>query len=118
MANELTTFESNVKTRLNEIIADLIPQEKLDELIKKEVMYFENTELPKLVKKVLEEQYRVIIKAELEKTGCAKFEYDSSGNMLASKMVSQLIVELAPTILSNMIGYHVNMAVNQMRNSF
>lgn len=99
---QLASFEDSVKERLKGIVADLIPEERWDEIVHATVRSFETHDLPKLIKAELEAQYKKAIQAEF-----AKPEWQSkwnNGTQEASVAVQKLIMEAAPTILASMIG--------------
>lgn len=98
----IVTFEDSVKERLKSIVADLIPEERWDGIVRATVQEFERTDLPKLIKAELTEQYKKAIAAEF-----AKPEWQptwSNAGQEASPMLKQLIIEAAPAVLAQMIG--------------
>lgn len=116
MSNTLpATFEQRVKERISETIADLIPAEELDALVKAQVAHFQREELPKMIKAEITEQFKAAIKAEF-----AKPEYQPTwgkhGGMGASQAVKTLIEENASAVLNSLIGGMVQMTVQSMSN--
>ena len=100
--SELVTFENSVKERLKSIVADLIPEERWDEIVRSTVRDFEKTDLPRLIKAELTEQYKAAIAAEFTKP-----EWQttwSNGAPDASEALKKLLVEAAPIVLASMIG--------------
>ena len=59
------TFEENVKNKLKGMVADLIPEDRYDQIVEKAISDFENVELPKLIKSMLTEKYKALILEEL-----------------------------------------------------
>ncbi len=117
MSTSVATFESNVKDKLMGIISDLIPEEKLDQLIKMQVAEFERNELPKLVRKLLSEYYTEVIKQQMLDGKYLEIVYNPDGTPIATEAIKKLIVEMAPDILANMIGVNIQYAVEHMKNT-
>jgi hypothetical protein len=100
--NDLVRFEDRVKERLRDIVADLIPEDRFDQITSDAVRKFEREDIPKLVNAELTEKYRALIRAEFEKP-----EWQSRWNGVeqqASEMVQKLLVEAAPLVLASMLG--------------
>lgn len=100
--NAVVTFEDSVKERLKSIVADLIPEERWDGIVRATVQDFEKNDLPKLLKNELTEQYKKAIAAEF-----AKPEWQATwnnGGQGASEALQRLLVEAAPLVLASMIG--------------
>jgi len=109
-------FEDAVKARLKGIVAELIPEDRWDELVRRSVLEFEQEELPKLVKSELADMFKAqILKALSSPDFHAK--YGSDGRQMASDMVSKLIQEQAPLILAQVIGASVQATVWQLQNN-
>jgi hypothetical protein len=112
--NAVQTFEENVKKRLKDIVAELIPEDRWEALVRSTVLEFEKTDLPKLIKAELEKKYSEAIRVEFAKdewqpawstTGCG-----------ASEAVKKLLIEAAPLVLASMFGNAMESAVQDMRN--
>lgn len=100
--NAVVTFEDSVKERLKSIVADLIPEERWDAIVRDTVRVFERDDLPRLIKAELTEQYKKAIATEF-----AKPEWQqtwSNGGPDASEAVKKLLIETAPMVLASMIG--------------
>jgi len=114
--NTPVKFEDAVKARLKGIVAELIPEDRWDELVKRSVQEFEQQELPKLVKSELTEMFKAQIQAQLASPDY-QAKYGIDGRLLASDMVSKLIQEQAPLILAQVIGGSVQATIWQLQNS-
>jgi hypothetical protein len=116
MSNLPATFEQRVKERISETIADLIPAEELDQLVKAQVAHFQRTELPEMIKTLIRAQFQAAINAEFEK-GEYKGIWQSNGHLGASEAVSKIIQENAGAVLQSLIGGMVQMTIQQMQNN-
>lgn len=111
--NAVVTFEDSVKERLKSIVADLIPEERWDGIVRATVQDFERNDLPKLIKAELTEQYKKAIAAEF-----AKPEWQSTwsnGEYGASEALKKLLVEAAPMVLASMIGGAMQSVTQQLQ---
>jgi hypothetical protein len=111
--NAVVTFEDSVKERLKSIVADLIPEERWDGIVRATVQDFEKNDLPKLLKNELTEQYKKAIAAEF-----AKPEWQatwSSAGPEASAALKKLLVEAAPMELASMIGGAMQSVTQQLQ---
>lgn len=102
MSEQLMTFEDSVKARLKGIVAELIPEERWDGLVKKAVEEFEKKDLPLLVKDELVARYKKAIQEEFAKPEW-QATWDGAGPS-ASPKLKAMLVEVAPLILAAMIG--------------
>ncbi len=112
---EVVTFEDSVKERLKSIVADLIPEERWNEIVRFTVQDFERNDLPRLIKAELAEQYKKVIAAEF-----AKPEWQATWNngvLGTSKALEKLLVEAAPMVLAAMIGGAMQSVTQQLQNS-
>lgn len=111
----IVTFEDSVKERLKSIVADLIPEERWDGLVRTTVQDFEKSDLPKLIKTELTEKYKKAIAAEF-----AKPEWQATWNNgapAASAALNKLLVEAAPMVLASMIGGSMQVVLQQLQYS-
>lgn len=111
----IMTFEDSVKERLKSIVADLIPEERWETIVRATVREFETKDLPALVKTELANKYKEIITAEL-----AKPEWQGRWNMVgpeASEVVSKMLIDAAPLILASMIGGQAQQLVSNLQYS-
>lgn len=115
MTNEVSTFEASVRDRLKSIVAELIPEDRWDAIVHSTVQQFETIDLPKLIKAELEARYREVIRDEFNKPEWVS--YWSDGQEQASQKVKELMVEVAPYILSSMFGGAMQQIVSQIRYS-
>lgn len=96
------TFEDSVKERLKSIVADLIPEERWDGIVKVTVQEFEKNDLPKLIKAELADQYKKAIAAEF-----AKPEWQATwenGQQAVPAALRKMIVDAAPLVIASMVG--------------
>lgn len=110
---QLISFEDSVKERLKNIVADLIPEDRWDEIVHSTVRRFETVDLPKLITAELEAQYKQVIAKEF-----AKPEWRAKWNgahQSASDAVKQLLIEAAPAVLAAMIGGSMQSVVQQLQ---
>mgnify|MGYP001613329627 CR=1 len=102
MNTSVMTFEDSVKAKLKGIVADMIPEDRWDAIVRATVADFEKNDLPKLVKAELTEQYKAAISAEFSKPEWSGTWTDAQ--MQASAKVQEILVASAPLILASMIG--------------
>lgn len=110
--NNITTFEDNVKLKLKGIVAELIPEEQWDKIAIDTINEFKRVDLPKLIKTLLHEEYKILITKELNSE---RFRSTWDGTAHASDAVKKLIEESAPQILSAIIGGSIQTVVEQLR---
>ncbi len=103
MGNELVAFEESVKNRIKEIVAELIPEEKCDGIVRSTIAQFETVELPKLVNTELIKIYSKVIHDEFNKPEWI-IQYNNDGKTIASEMVTKIATESAHIVIANMIG--------------
>lgn len=111
--NAVVSFEDSVKQRLKGIVAEMIPEERWDGIVRATVEDFERNDLPKLVKAELMEQYKKAIASEF-----AKQEWQATwnnGNQGASEALQKLLVEAAPMVLASMIGGAMQSVTQQLQ---
>lgn len=111
--NAVVSFEDSVKQRLKTIVADLIPEERWDGIVRATVREFEKTDLPSLVREELTAQYKVAIAAEF-----AKPEWQARwGNVgqEASPALQQMLIDAAPSVLASMIGGSMQQLIQQLQ---
>lgn len=101
--NAVVSFEDSVKQRLKTIVADLIPEDRWDAIVRATVQDFERNDLPKLVKAELSEQYKKAIAAEFAKPEWVP-TWSNAGRQGASEALQKLLIEAAPMVLASMIG--------------
>ena len=107
------TFEDSVKERLKSIVADLIPEERWDDIVRATVQDFERNDLPKLVKAELSERYKKAIADEFGKP-----EWQAawnSGGPAASEALKKMLIEAAPLVLAAMIGGSMQSVSQQLQ---
>lgn len=114
--NAVVSFEDSVKERLKSIVADLIPEERWDGLVRLTVAEFERTDLPKLVRAELAEQYRKAIALEFAKPEW-QAKWSQEGSQCVSAAVSKMIVDSAPLVLASMIGGSVQNVVSHLQSA-
>lgn len=101
-SNLPTTFEDTVKAKLKSIVADLIPEERFDAIVRAAVTDFEKNDIPKLIREELTSQFKAQITTEF-----CKPEWQAmwlNGQQQASEAIKNMIIEAAPMILANMIS--------------
>lgn len=111
----VTTFEERVRQKLHEVVADLIPPERYDQIVRDAIRQYEQVDLPKEVKRQLDERFRKEIAAELDKPEW-RGVYDN-GRMGASEAVHKLLVDAAPLMLAAMMGSVSQDLLMQFRNN-
>lgn len=105
MSTELTAFEDRVKQRLKEVVASLIPEDRLDLLTRQVVKEFEEKALPDLIRAELRKKYQEWVNLEFGKPEWQP-QWDGS-KQVASEMVRKIIVESSGDILQGIIGHVV-----------
>lgn len=113
MTTSITTFEDNVKTRIKNIVAELIPEDKFNDIVSRAVTEFETKDLPALVKSELSAQYKSIITAELSKPEWNDIWTGSSVGV--SENVKKLLVDAAPLMLESMMSSFAQQVVSNLR---
>ncbi|HLP99167.1 MAG TPA: hypothetical protein VK149_12065 [Sideroxyarcus sp.] len=102
MNTQVTTFEDGVKNRLRGIVAELIPEDRYNELVRQAIVDFERSTLPSIVRTELTEMYKVKIREEFAKPEwCAKY---GGINPEAGDALKAMLVELAPLMLAQMMS--------------
>lgn len=115
MSNEIVKFEDRVKERVKAIVADLIPEDKWQEIVDNSIVQFEKVDLPKLVNAELAEFYKAKIQEEFQKP---RWQQRWNGNEnLASEMVEKLIIEAAPQVMARIIGNTIQDVLYQLKNA-
>lgn len=110
MSNNLpTTIQDNIKERIKLIVGELIPEEVYNEIVTKTTEDFLKNDLPKMVKEELAGMYREKIKEEVYKPEW-QTRYNQYGPMMSDK-IKEIIVECAPMMLANMMGYAAQQVV-------
>lgn len=113
----LMTMEDRVKERLKEIVAELIPEDRWDQIVQTTVEQFEKYDLPKLVKKNLEDWFNARMREELAKPEW-QAKWTNTGGQVASDAVKKLLEEAAPNLLAAMIGSVSQHVVQNFANQF
>lgn len=113
MTAALTSFEDGVKMRIKSIVADLIPEDRWNDIVLSTVRSFEKDDLPKMVKKLLEEEYKKVIATEFAKPEWR--ETWTNGSTGASEAVKTIIIDSAPLILASLIGGSMQSLVQQLQ---
>lgn len=111
---QVVTFEDSVKEKLKSIVAELIPEERWDGIVKATVADFEKNDLPRMIKNILSEKYKKVIEEELSKT-----EWQShwnNGQAEVSDNVKRLIIESAPLVLAGLFGNAMQDTLAYLRN--
>lgn len=109
----VVSFEDNVKRRMKDMVADLIPEERWATLVASTISDFEKIDLPKLIKEELAAKYRVAIANEF-----AKEEWQakwSAAGQMASPAVQKLLVEAAPAVLASMLNGAAQSVIQQLQ---
>ena len=100
--NTPVSFEDAVKTRLKDIVADLIPEERWQALVEKSIKDFETNTLPKIINDELVAMYKEAIKVEFAKPEWqSKWEH---GTYCAGEKIKTMLVEAAPLMLAGLLG--------------
>lgn len=116
MSGQIATLEQRVKERVQETIANLIPEDELGRLVEEQVAHFRRNKLQEMIANQIREQFEAVVKEELKKP-----EYQETwgmGGPAASAIVQQVIKESAGDILNAMIGMHAQQIVNRMRTGY
>ena len=113
--DKVVTFEDSVKERLKSIVAELIPEDRWDSIVKATVADFEKNDLPKIIKAELAEKYEKMIVSELSKPEWQN-NWSSNGQQFVSDKIKELIIESAPLILAGMVGNAMQDTLAHLRN--
>lgn len=109
------SFEDAVKQRLKSVVAELIPEERWDDIVRKTVEQFEKSDLPKIVRDELIIKYREMIKEEFSKPEWVG-QWAQDTNELVSEKVRQLIIESAPLVFASMMQGAMHSVMQDFRN--
>lgn len=99
--SDLQTFEARIKEKLKESIADLIPAEKLDAIVRATVAEYTSKDLPALIKNELATQYKTAIAAEFSKP---EWRETWSNGQSISPALKQILIDAAPLLLASMMA--------------
>lgn len=110
--SQVITFEDSVKLRIKSIVAELIPEERWEGIVRDTVQQFERVDLPGIIKAELSAHYQAAIKAEFAKPEWqAKFGLAGTE---ASEAVRKILIDAAPAVLASMIGAAMQNVQQQM----
>lgn len=117
MSGQVATLEQRVKERVQETIANLIPDDELARLVEAQVQHFRANKLQELIQNAIRDKFSEAIRAEFSKPEWAP-TWSQFGGVGASEAVKQIIEQSAGAILSNIIGSAVHMTLSQMQRHF
>ncbi len=113
--NALASFEDNVKAKLKNMVAELIPDERFNLLVHESIRDFEENHIRDLVKKELTKHFEAMVREEMGRPEW-QAQWGNSGQVLASDVIRKLITENSGTILANMMSRVVEDMVFQLNN--
>lgn len=109
-------FESAVKAKLKDTIADLIPEDRWDFIVEGTTREFLEKDLPQMVKNELAARYTKAIKEVLDGPEWQS-KWDSKTNtQAASEMVKKLAVDAAPLVFEQVIANVLQSQLYSLRN--
>lgn len=111
--SNIMSFEDSVKLKLKSVVADLIPEEKWNQIVYTTVMEFEKKDLPELIRKELIVKYKEAIAVEFSKPEW-QAKWGMAG-MEASPALQKMLLDVAPLILTSMIGASVQTTLSQLQ---
>ena len=114
MSTDLVKFEEGVKSRVKQIVGELIPEPMYDSIVQRAIQDFKDIDIPKIVKAELEAHYRAKIKEALQSADWVG-HWNNSSQELASEMVKKILIAAAPEIFANFVGASAQQIVNQLR---
>jgi len=120
MSTEITSMASlqdKVKERIKASFLDLIPPEMWEGLVQAQLHEFTKVELPKLVKAEAEARLKVLLGAEFTKSEWQARWVGGSTGELASSMVTNILKEVAPELVSALFGGMAQRVVSDIRNN-
>lgn len=112
--NAVVSFEDSVKQRMKAMVADLLPEDRWNDLVASTITSFEKVELPKLIREELAQQYRAALAQEFAKPEW-QARWSSVGGAEASPIVQKMLVEAAPLVLASMMGGAAQAVVSQLQ---
>lgn len=118
MAEEKTavvSFEERAKEKMKEIVVDLIPDDRYEQIIRASVAEFERNDLPRLINAELTERYKKLIFDELNKPEYQEI-WTPAGKQVSEKL-KEIIIESAPLILASLINSQAQMLLANFRDS-
>ncbi len=113
--SSVVTFEDSVKARIKSIVADLIPEDRWEAIVRSTVSSFEKDDLPKLIKSMMAEEYKKLVAAEFAKPEWQQNWGDPAGPV--SDAVKKMLVDSAPLILASMLSNTAQSIVDSLRYS-
>lgn len=113
--SSVMTFEDSVKARIKSIVADLIPEDRWEAIVRSTVSSFEKDDLPKLIKASLTVEYQKIIAAEFAKPEWQQNWNDPTNPV--SDAVKKMLIDAAPLILASMLSNSAQSMVDTLRYS-
>jgi hypothetical protein len=113
-SNTMTTFENNVKDKLKSMVAELIPEDRYEEIVRATIADFERNDLPKMVKEEMTKQYKDKLNAYFGQPEWQSY-WDNNGQAIASQKVKELIMAVAPDLLAALFGNQYQCIVNDLR---
>lgn len=108
-------LEDVVMSRVTPIIAELLPEADLRNLVSAAVTNFTRATLPKLLEAELRERFTNILKDELGKP--AYRDVWENGAMRAGPAVQEIVAKLVPELVTSMYSGIAALAVQKMRDS-
>jgi hypothetical protein len=114
--NNIVTFEQRVRERISGTIADMVPPEELEQLVKSQVERFQRSELPDLILKTIRERYMAALRDELDKPEY-KPQWTDGGGQVAGMAIQKIITENAGQMLASLVGSMVQQTMYQMQSN-
>jgi hypothetical protein len=113
--SEVQTFEDAVKSRIKSVVQELIPEERWQGLVDREIAEFEK-KLAAIVKEELQTHFRSLIQEQLKSP-----EFYSTWNhqtgLGVSESVKAIIIEAAPLMFANMMQGMVQSTIDMLKSS-
>ena len=114
MSNELQTLNERISEKVGETLVDLIPAEKWQQIVDREIAKFENVDAPKIIQSMLEEKLKASVTAEIDRYTVGD-EWNEAISMYVSSALKQFIGESSGVIMAGMLSPAMTMVMQDLR---
>ena len=113
MANLPVSFSERVQAKITESIADLIAPEEIKRLVDGQILHFQHTELPKMVREMVDARFRVLIKEHMDSREM-QTHWDGAKQVVPA-VIKKVMTENADEILASLVSNMAYMVLTTMR---
>lgn len=115
MATEIVTFEQKVKERLDSIILDLLPQERMEEMVKAAIVKFEKDTLPKVIEDIVRTRVNAVAQQALSGSDFFSQTWTVMGPE-AGPVLQKYMIDAAPLMFAKMMSFAAAQALQDLKN--